>query len=118
MPDVLEYEPEGGISEFRRWFFRLDPRAAAKVTRAVEKLGQGLRPDVKGVGNGVQEARINYGPGYRVYFALDGETLIILLGGGDKRTQPDDIREAQSRWADYKARRQRGQRHGAHPQLP
>lgn len=118
MTEVLEYEPENGISPFTRWFYALDPRAAARVTRVVEKLGTGLRPNVKAVGEGVHEARIDFGPGYRVYFGLDGETLIILLGGGDKKTQPEDIREAQRRWADYRARRKKEIGHGAHPQLP
>ena len=116
--DVLEYEPASGTSPFAKWFWGLEPRAAARVTVVVEKLGQGLRPDVKPVGGGVHEARIHYGPGYRVYFGLDGTTLIILLGGGDKKTQADDVREALRRWADYKARKQKGTGHGAHSPFP
>jgi putative addiction module killer protein len=62
---------------------------------------------VKGVGGGVQELRIDYGPGYRVYFGKDGEHLVILLGGGTKKRQSRDIRTVRDRWAVYKARKER-----------
>lgn len=62
--------------------------------------------DVKSVGAGVLERRINWGPGYRVYFGRDGVHLVILLGGGTKQRQDRDIVEARRRWADYKCRRQ------------
>lgn len=62
--------------------------------------------DVKSVGAGVLERRINWGPGYRVYFGRDGVHLVILLGGGTKQRQDRDIEEARRRWADYKCRRQ------------
>lgn len=116
MPSVQQYETKDGQSPFNRWFFRLDARAAAKVLRVTLKLERGLRPDTKSVGEGVFEARIDYGPGYRVYFALDGVTIVILLGGGDKRTQQNDINDAQAAWGDYKARKKEGTKeHGAHP---
>jgi putative addiction module killer protein len=116
MPEARQYETQDGNCPFRRWFFRLEARAAARVTRVVAKLEGGLRPDVKGVGEGVMEARIDYGPGYRVYFGLDGVTLVILLGGGDKRTQQQDIQAAHVAWADYKARKKEGAKdHGANP---
>ena len=117
MPELREYETEDGVSPFGRWFYRLDPRAAARARRATLKLEAGLRPNVEPVGQGVFEAKIDFGPGYRVYFGLDGATLVILLGGGDKREQQKDIREAQERWANYKARKSRGHSHGTHPQL-
>jgi putative addiction module killer protein len=60
---------------------------------------------VRSVGKGVHEARIDFGPGYRVYFALDGTELILLLGGGEKHGQDDDIASAQRRWVDYKQRK-------------
>jgi putative addiction module killer protein len=60
---------------------------------------------VKGVGGGVFEYRIDFGPGYRVYFGKDGDTLVILLGGGTKKRQGHDIATAQERWADYKKRK-------------
>ncbi len=112
---ALQYQTQDGQCPFQRWFFRLDPRAAARVMRTVIKLEAGLQPDVKGVGEGVFEACIDYGPGYRVYFALDGPTLVLLLGGGDKKTQPRDIPAAQAAWADYKARKKGTKHHGTHP---
>ena len=60
--------------------------------------------DVRGVGEGVMERRVDFGPGYRIYFAWDGPTLVILLGGGDKSSQRDDIDRAKERWRDYRNR--------------
>lgn len=59
----------------------------------------------KGVGSGVLELRLNFGPGYRVYFGKDGERLVILLGGGDKKSQQADIDAAHVLWAEYKKRK-------------
>lgn len=103
--DIREYLDAEGYSPFAGWFGGLDPAAAAKVTVAITRLSAGNFSNVKGVGAGVLEYRLNYGPGYRVYFARDGETLVILLAGGTKRRQPKDIESAQARWADYKARK-------------
>ena len=64
-----------------------------------------MKPDVKSVGEGAHEARIDYGPGYRVYFGNDGDALVILLLCGDKRTQDADIVTARQNWADYRARK-------------
>ena len=61
--------------------------------------------NAKGVGSGVQEYRIDFGPGYRIYFGRDGEMLVILLAGGTKKRQQADIATAQARWADYKRRK-------------
>ena len=115
VPTILEYEPEKGASPFGKWFWKLEAKAAARVTRVINRLEAGHRPDTKVVGKGVMEARIDYGPGYRVYFALDGGELILLLGGGDKRRQQQDIRDAQARWADYRARKVKGGEHGTYP---
>ena len=79
--------------------------ATTKVTALVAKLEAGLKPNLKSVGKGVHEARIDFGPGYRAYFAFDGTELILLLGGGEKHGQDDDIAAAQERWADYKQRK-------------
>jgi putative addiction module killer protein len=78
---------------------------AAKVTIAVERLRHGNFSNVKGVGAGVQEFRINWGPGYRLYLGRDGEKLVILLTGGTKQRQDADIEQAKTYWADYKRRR-------------
>jgi putative addiction module killer protein len=93
--DAYEYEDRDGQSPFASWFNTLDAKAAAKVRLAMAKLEAGLKPNVKSVGKGVHEARIDFGPGYRAYFAFDGTELILLLGGGEKHGQDDDIAAAQ-----------------------
>jgi putative addiction module killer protein len=80
---------------FTRWLDELhDIRARARVQVRIERLAKGLAGDVKPVGEGVSELRIDYGPGYRVYFMKHGRDIIILLAGGDKRTQASDIKTA------------------------
>ncbi|CAA7623144.1 type II toxin-antitoxin system RelE/ParE family toxin [Magnetospirillum sp. UT-4] len=105
MPAVLEYLDEQGASPFGRWFERLDARAAAKVAVARIKLAAGHMGNVKAVGEGVSEYRIDHGPGYRLYFGNDGTALILLLLGGDKTTQPRDIAQAKALWQDYRKRK-------------
>jgi putative addiction module killer protein len=68
-------------------------------------MGLGNFSNVKGVGAGVFECKINFGPGYRIYFGKDGEEIVILLGGGTKRRQENDIQAALGRWEDYKQRK-------------
>ena len=80
---------------FAKWIDKLrDIRARARIQARIERLAIGHAGDVKPVAEGVSELRIDYGPGYRVYFTKQGLSLIILLAGGDKRTQTKDIREA------------------------
>lgn len=89
---------------FRKWWTRLkDQRALGVILAWLDRLAYGLAGDVEPVGNGVSELRIHYGPGYRVYFQRRGNTLIILLCGGDKSTQASDIRKAKrlaASWSD------------------
>ena len=100
---IFEYESISGRSPFRDWFDGLDPQAAAKINVAITRLAHGNTTNVKGVGSGVLEVRLDFGPGYRIYFGRDGLDLIIL-GGGTKRRQQQDI-EALDRWTDYKRRK-------------
>jgi len=80
---------------FVKWFNKLrDDRAVAKILERVKRLAEGNPGDVKPAGEGVSEMRIDYGPGYRVYYKDTGREIIILLCGGDKRTQQSDIDEA------------------------
>jgi putative addiction module killer protein len=80
---------------FAQWLDGLrDLRARARVQARLERLARGNPGDVEPVGEGVSELRINYGPGYRVYFKRRGQALIILLAGGDKRTQAKDVKIA------------------------
>ena len=86
---------------FAKWLGGLaDARAKDKIAQRIVRLQSGLFGDVKPVGKGISELRIDYGPGYRVYFVQRGQVLIILLCGGDKRTQPRDINKAKSLAAD------------------
>ena len=87
MADIRYYVAEGGDEPFSEWFADLDPLARAKVTRAIVRMEQGNFSNVKSVGEGVLEYRIDFGPGYRVYFGRDGETLVLLLTGGTKKRQ-------------------------------
>ena len=101
---IREYVDREGRSPYARWFNRLNAQAAAKVATALVRLEQENLSGVKGVGAGVFEHRIDFGPGYRIYFGKDGEELVILLGGGTKKRQRQDVETAQARWRDYKRR--------------
>ena len=86
---------------FAEWLDGLtDPRAASRIAQRIVRLQSGLLGDVKPVGEGVSELRIDYGPGYRIYYVQRGRILIVLLCGGVKRTQARDIRKAKSLAAD------------------
>lgn len=109
MIELREYLTTAGTSPYAKWFNRLNAAAAAKVTIAVTRMAQGNLGNAKSVGSGVQEYRIEFGPGYRIYFGRDGDRLVILLGGGTKKRQQDDIRDAQAYWADYRRRKRKEQ---------
>jgi putative addiction module killer protein len=102
---VREYIDAAGRSPFGIWFDRLDVRAAAKANTALTRLSAGNFSAVKGVGSGLFECRIDFGPGYRIYFGKDGEQLVILVGGGAKARQQQDIRRALTCWQEYKRRK-------------
>lgn len=101
---LLEYVREDGSIPYRDWFDALDPRAAAKVATAALRLELGNTSNMKGFA-GIGEVRIDWGPGYRIYLAADGETLIVLFGGGTKRGQKADIARAHELHAEYNARK-------------
>src|SRR6266404_4610632 len=105
MVEVREYLDRGGHSPYAAWYDRLNREAAAKVAAALARIHQGNSSNAKSVGAGVYEYRINFGPGYRIYFGKDGERLVILVGGGTKKRQQDDIATALARWHDYKQRK-------------
>lgn len=95
----------GGDCPFEEWFAGLDSMAASKIVVALARVEAGNLSNAKSVGAGVLEFRIDWGPGYRVYFGRDGDVLIILLNGGTKKRQQRDIETAKIFWADYKRRR-------------
>jgi len=105
---IKEYIEESGHCPYAAWFEDLNPQAAAKVSTALLRMEYGNLSNVKGVGAGVFEYRIDFGPGYRLYFGKDGEKIIILLFGGDKKRQQKDIQKAQDYWQDYKQRKKTG----------
>jgi putative addiction module killer protein len=101
---VEEYiRPDGSIP-YRDWFDGLDAQAAAKVTTAKLRMEPGNTSNVKWFA-GVGEYVIDWGPGYRIYLAKDGESLIVLFGGGTKRRQQADIERAKALHAEYKQRK-------------
>src|SRR5215471_14717397 len=108
MPEIRYYVATEGGRPFAAWFADLESVARAKVTRAIVRLEQGNFSNVKSVGEGVFEYRIDFGPGYRIYFGQDGPRLVILLTGGTKKRQGRDIEAAHAFWQDYKQRKGRG----------
>ena len=106
MIEVREYVDDRGCSPFGRWFDGLDAGAATKVRTALARMEAGNLSNVRGVGSGVLECRINVGPGYRIYFGRDGDTLIVLLGDGTKACQQRDIENARELWREYRRRKQ------------
>ena len=102
---VLEYLDLQGRSPWAAWFNGLNAQAAAKVSTALYRLSEGNFSNVKGVGGGVFERKIDFGPGYRIYFGKDGEAVVILLGGSTKQRQQDAISAARARWNDYRRRK-------------
>jgi len=102
MLDVREYVGPDGRSQWGDWLNRLNAEAARRVTTALYRLGLGNFSNVKGIGGGAFECRVDFGPGYRVYFGKDGEQIVILLCGGTKQRQQSDIDLAKQYWLDYK----------------
>ena len=105
MIELRQYIDRQGRNPFDRWFEKLDNTTQARITIALDRLERGNLSAVKGIGAGVFELRLDFGPGYRIYFGKDGETLVILLGGGTKKRQQADIEAAQTLWQEYKRRK-------------
>jgi putative addiction module killer protein len=114
--EIEEFETNGR-SPFGSWFDRLDSVPAAKIVIALTRLKTGHLSNVKSVGSGVAEYKIGSGPGYRIYFGIDGDKLIILLCGGDKKTQKKDIERAKKYWQDYKDRKKKEIKHGSYKEV-
>ncbi len=104
--ELVLYETVEGESPFEDWLENLkDLKARAIIRARLDRLEYGNAGKYEPVGEGVYELKIYFGPGYRVYFAEDGKTVIILLCGGDKGTQRKDIEKAKDYWMDYRERK-------------
>ena len=108
MLTVREYLDDSGRSPFREWLTGLDHATRARIQARILRFELGNLGDHKQVGGGVWEARLTFGPGYRVYFGKSGAELVLLLLGGDKGSQRKDIKLAQGHWAKYLKEARRG----------
>lgn len=108
MIEIRQYVDRLGRNPFERWFKNLDGSVRARITVFLERLEFGNLSAVKAIGAGLFELRLDFGPGYRVYFGKDGETIVILLGGGTKKRQQADIDSAGELWREYKQRKREG----------
>ena len=108
MLTIREYLTHEGQNPFREWLGTLDVAVRARVQARVLRFELGNPGDHKSVGAGVWEARLTFGPGYRIYFGKDGDSVILLLLGGPKSTQRRDIPRAQEFWRDYLRAKQHG----------
>ena len=98
---VREYLSAEGRNPFREWLRSLTKAVGARIQLRVQRFELGNLGDHKNVGEGVWEARVMFGPGYRIYFGIVGDEIILLLAGGDKKSQERDIAKARGYWADY-----------------
>lgn len=97
------YRSPFGRIPYLEWFGKLKDRRARQAIQArLARVRLGNFGDTRSVGEGVSELRITFGPGYRIYFGRDGNEIVILLCGGDKRTQDEDLKKAKAFWTDYK----------------
>jgi len=103
--ELIEFLDDRDRSPFAEWRDGLDPSVRVRIEISLARVASGNLSALKGVGSGVLEMRLNFGPGYRVYLAREGDQLIILLGGGTKRRQQHDIETAKSRWQELKSRK-------------
>ena len=99
--DLQNYLTEDGRSPFLEWLDGLDAKTRGIVTVRLSRVAQGNFGNSHSVGDGVSELVIDVGPGYRVYFARDGDTVVVLLTGGAKKSQSKDIKNAKAYWKDY-----------------
>lgn len=102
---ILRYQRENGEEPYTLWFRSLrDAAVKNAIAIRLRRAEQGNLGDCKPVGQGVSELRVNVGPGYRIYFGRHGSTMVILLCGGEKRTQQRDIDRAKALWVEWKRR--------------
>jgi putative addiction module killer protein len=99
---LQEYITLAGHNPFAEWLRSIrDKTTRARIRTRLSRLRLGNFGDARSVGEGVYELRLDFGPGYRVYYGLADETVVLLLGGGEKRSQPRDIQEAKQHWQEF-----------------
>jgi putative addiction module killer protein len=108
--EVREYIDARGHNHYREWSSKLDPSVRARIDKSVFRVGYGNLSGVKLEGEGVSALRVDFGSGYRGYLGQDGDQLVILLAGGTKRRQENDIQLARSQWSEYKKRKRENKR--------
>jgi putative addiction module killer protein len=99
--ELIIFEHSNGECPYSKWLKKLDRRIAKRITLRVGRLEEGNFGDCKAARDGVQELRLDFGPGYRVYFAREGKAVVVLLFGGDKSSQTNDIKAAKAFWREY-----------------
>ncbi|MEO7300613.1 MAG: type II toxin-antitoxin system RelE/ParE family toxin [Verrucomicrobiota bacterium] len=100
--EIKKLELQNGLVPFDEWFDSIrDKKMQAAIDARLTRIRTGIFGDYKSVGGGVFELRINFGPGLRVYYGLHGRQIVVLLGGGDKSSQPRDIRRAPQLWKQF-----------------
>lgn len=103
--EIRLYQTKGGTVPFSEWFDSLDDtKTQQRIDARLARLRVGNLGDAKTVGDGVFELRLDFGPGYRIYFGQEGRTIVILLCGGDKSSQKRDIKKAKEFWLKYQER--------------
>ena len=103
--EIETYQTQDGRSPFPQWLRDLrDRTAGARIRTRIARLRLGNFGDTNGLGGGLHELRIDYGPGYRIYFGRIGNRIVLLLCGGTKKTQSRDIEQARSYWNNYRSR--------------
>lgn len=107
MIELRTYQADNGKEPYIEWLKKLDAQTRLKVITAVGRLAEGNTSNLKSLGGGVSELKINFGAGYRVYLGQRGHELVILLSGGTKKRQSDDIAKAKVMWRDYLAETER-----------
>ena len=107
MFEITEYVDTDGNRPFQKWIRGLNREAAAKMLFNLEKIASGNTSNMQSLRGGIHEVKIHFGPGYRIYLGMYGNKFIILLGGGTKKRQQEDIDRARGYWLDYKKRKWR-----------
>ncbi len=99
--EIIIYQTENGKEPFYDWLDTLEENIEERIQSRINRVKLGNLGDYKSLGNGILELRLDFGSGYRIYFGFDGSRIIVLLCGGDKKTQTKDIKKAQQYWRNY-----------------